>query len=197
MRPARFALRIAEDRRGNTVIEFAIVAPVMMALLMGLGDLMHQAYAQSILDGAVQKAARDSAIEGGADNTSTLDDKVKAIVGNIVKNGTWTSTRKSYSSFSLVKPEYFDDKNSDGIRQAGECYDDVNANDRYDTDPGRTGQGGAEDVTLYTMTVSYPHVFPVAKLVGLAGDASISSKTLLKNQPYKSQVVTTIKKVCV
>lgn len=64
---------IRSDRRGATVIEFAIVVPVLMVLLMGAFGLLHQIYAQSILDGALQKAARDSAIEGGAANAATFD----------------------------------------------------------------------------------------------------------------------------
>ena len=54
--------RLRTDCRGATIIEFAIVAPVMMFLLMGLGDLLYQLYLQSILDGALQKAGRDSTI---------------------------------------------------------------------------------------------------------------------------------------
>lgn len=188
--------RLRSDNRGATIVEFAIVAPVMLMVLMGLGDLMHQTYAQSILDGALQKAGRDSAIQGGGDNVAAIDAKVKAMVGNIIKDGTWTSTRKSYASFSRIGPEPFTDSNSNGVRDPGECYDDVNGNGVWDADPGRSGQGGAEDVTLYSVSVTYPRVFPVAGLLGGSSTQTISSKTILKNQPYASQTQVTVVTRC-
>lgn len=184
------------DLRGATIIEFAIIAPVMMIVLMGLGDLLYQAYLQSILDGAVQKAGRDSSLEASALNQTALDAKVEAMVKTIAKQATLTYNRRSYSTFALIKPEYFVDANSDGIHQATECFDDVNGNKQWDTDPGRASQGGANDVTRYTVTVNYPRVFPVAKLIGIAADGTLTSTTLLKNQPYKTQSVYTTLRIC-
>lgn len=189
-------IKLARDRRGVTIVEFAIVAPVMMITIMGLGDLLYQAYLQSILDGAMQKAGRDSALEANAANGNALDDKVEAMVQNIAKNATFVSERRSYSSFALVKPENFTDTNGNGLRDAGECYDDVNDNKTWDADPGKITQGGANDVTKYTMTVTYPRIFPVPKMFGWSQTNQLSATTLLKNQPYKTQSVPAVKQVC-
>ena len=187
---------LARDRRGATIIEFAIVAPVMLSLIMGLGDLMYQTYLQSILDGAVQKAGRDSSLEDSATSQTALDAKVEAMVKSIAKNATFTYNRRSYSTFALVKPEFFYDDNSDGVHQPTECFDDVNKNNQWDADPGRESQGGANDVTRYTVAVTYPRIFPVAKLIGFAASNTLTASTLLKNQPYKTQLAYTIPKVC-
>ena len=187
---------LARDTRGATIIEFAIVAPVMVLMTMGLGDLAYQVYAQSILNGAVQKAARDSAIQGGADNAAAIDGKVTAMVKTIAGNATVSFTRRSYSSFSMVKPEPFVDTNNNGVRDAGECYTDINGNNQWDADPGTAGQGGANDVTVYTATVVYPHVFPMAGLLGWSPNQTIAATTLLKNQPYASQTTVTPATVC-
>ena len=48
------------DRRGVTVIEFAIVAPVMCLFLVAAFDVAHQLYLTATLQGIVQKTARDS-----------------------------------------------------------------------------------------------------------------------------------------
>lgn len=194
MMSAQAALR--SDTRGATIVEFAIVAPVMILVLMGLGDVLHQAYVQAVLDGAIQKAGRDSAIEGGAENTTVIDNKVKTMVGTIIRNATWQSKRSYYSSFSAMKPEPFTDSNGNGRRDAKECYDDVNGNGLYDTDPARTGQGGAEDVTVYTMTVTYSRLFPIAKMVGAANTQTLSASTLLKNQPYRTQTQVAVQTRC-
>jgi len=184
-----FRRRIAADRRGATIIEFAMVIPVLMILLMGLFDLLHQIYAQSILDGALQKAARDSAIEGGAANADVFDKQVWNMVKTVAPGATYKATRKSYSTFQGLKPEDFTDKNGDRICNKGESFTDINGNGTWDADPGLTGQGGAEDVTQYTMTITYQRLFPVAGLMGLPPTMNIAATTLLKNQPYDSQRV--------
>lgn len=205
MRVRRVSL--AQDRRGAALIEFAIVTPVMLLAMMGLGDLLYQEYAQSILNGAIQKAARDSGIEGGSATTATIDAKVITLMTPIVKNlvnncspsgtaATWCSTRKAYDSFSEVAPEPFTDTNKNGVRDAGECFTDENGNGSWDADPGLTGQGGASAVTLYTMSLTYPRIFPVAGLFKWPATQTISATTLLKNQPYASQTVNTNVTIC-
>jgi Flp pilus assembly protein TadG len=191
-----FCRRLKRDRRGVTVIEFAIVAPVMCTLLMGLCDLMYQSYAQSILDGAMYKAGRDSALENNARTAADIDAKVIGMVSMLGPNMKFEPERRSYSSFLLVKPENFTDKNGNGVRDPGECFDDVNGNKQWDTDPGRQSQGGANDVTRYRMKVTYPRLFPVAGLIGLPPTQVITGETLLKNQPYKTQVVQPVESIC-
>lgn len=194
--------RLGRDRRGVTIIEFALVLPVMLLMMMGLGDLLYQEYAQSILSGAVQKAARDSGIEGGATTTAAIDGKVIDMVSIIVKNmtnsctptgtaATWCSTRKTYDSFSEVgTPEPFTDNDKNGVLDKGDCFTDQNGNGQYDLDPYVNGQGGASATTLYTMSITYPRIFPVAGLFKWPKTQTITATTLLKNQPYASQTNT-------
>ena len=190
------AFRVLRDPRGTTVIEFAMIAPVMLLMLMGLMELLYQVYVQPIFDGAMQKAGRDSSLESNVVAGGELDDKVEAMVRSIAKDATFTSERKSYSTFALVKPETFNDKNGNKQRDPGECFDDVNNNGVWDVDPGRQSQGGANDVTKYTMTVTYNHLFPIQKMLGWSDTVTLTSTTLLKNQPYKTQTVPTIPSVC-
>jgi Flp pilus assembly protein TadG len=179
--------RLRRDLRGVTVIEFAIVAPVMLLLIMGLGELMYTVYAKAILDGAIQKAARDSAIQGGGDRANDIDALVMQQVRAMAPNATHTSSRLSYNNFTSIKPERFTDSNSNNRYDAGECFDDINGNGTWDADPGMANQGGASDVTKYRITVTYPRPFPVAGLMGWADTNTITSETLLKNQPWATQ----------
>lgn len=188
--------RLGRDRRGTSVTEFGLLAPVMLALWMGLGDVLYQVYLQSVLNGAVAKAGRDSGLESGATNTATIDAKVQTSVKQVALNATFVSTRKSYDNFTEVAPEPFTDTNGNGVRDPGECFTDVNGNGTWDADPGTTGQGGADAVTLYTMTVTYPRLFPVAGFFGFSRNQTISASTLLKNQPYGPQSTTASATVC-
>ena len=193
---ARFISALRDDRRGAVLVEFAILAPVMLMMLMGMFDLLYQVYTQSILNGELQKAARDSGIEGGAASTSAIDAKVQAMVKKIAPNATFTSTRKSYDTFSEVAPEPFTDSNGNGVRDPGECFTDENGNGSWDQDPGAAGQGGASAVTVYTMTATYPRLFPIASLLGWPTTQTVSATTLLKNQPYATQTTTANVTVC-
>lgn len=188
--------RLSRDRRGTAIIEFAIVAPVMMLVIMGLCDISYRAYAQALLDGAVQKAGRDSAIQGGGEQTSVLDAKVIRVVGAIARYATFSSTRFSYRTFLRVGPEKFTDTNNNNVRDPGECFEDVNGNKAWDSEPGDNGQGGASDVTVYTMTMTYPRLFPITAQMRWDAKQTISARTLLKNQPYATQTVGTVEAVC-
>lgn len=196
---ARALRRLGRDRRGVTVVEFAFVAPIMIMLIMGMGELMYQPYVQSVLTGAVQKAGRDSAIEDSvlsAEVTTKIDKLVEDAVRNVAVDARFDPKRESYSSFGMIKPEYFYDTDKDNVYDTGECFDDVNGNKKWDVKPGRTGQGGADDVTIYTMTVTYPRLFPIAAMFGVPTEQTISATTILKNQPFDAQKTQSVTKVC-
>jgi len=163
---------------------------------MGLGELSYQAYVKAILTGAIQKAGRDSTIQGATARSAEIDEKVMGMVRTVAKNGTFSSTRKSYSQFGQVAPEPFNDGNGNGFRDVGECFSDVNANGTWDMDPGAAGQGGASDVTVYTVTVTYLRLFPVAQWFGGGRVQSLSATTILKNQPYAAQTTVIATNIC-
>ncbi|MEP9401563.1 TadE/TadG family type IV pilus assembly protein [Sphingomonas sp. VNH70] len=181
--------RLVRDRRGATLVEFALVSPVLFLLLIGLFDLGFQAYARNLLSGAVQAAARKATLEGNSSETTTaaLDAAIVEQMRLLGHDLRWNSTRKSYRKFGDIRAEPFDDANRNGVRDNGECYSDVNDNRRWDGDPGATGQGGANDITVYTITITYPRPFPLAGMIGIPADQSVTASTMLKNQPYGAQ----------
>lgn len=187
---------LASDRRGVTAIEFGIVAPVLCLMILGLSDLAYQSYTQSMLEGAVQKAARDSTLEGASTNIDAIDQSVKDAVHRVAPEATVTSIRKSYTTFSNIKPEKFTDTNKNGVRDTGECYDDVNGNGQWDSDPGKAGIGGADDIVVYQVTAVYPRIFPMASMLGWSSTQTLVAKTVLKNQPYSTQYLPTVVTRC-
>ncbi|HWU95355.1 MAG TPA: TadE/TadG family type IV pilus assembly protein [Sphingomonas sp.] len=196
-RPLKRIARLARDARGATVVEFAFVLPVMLVLMMGMCELGYQAYVQSVVTGAVQKAGRDSGIQGAT--ATSIDARVLSQIKSAAPSAAYASgypSRKSYTSFSAVAPEPFVDTNGNGTREAGECYTDINDNGQWDSDAGRAGQGGANDVTVYTAQVTYNRLFPVVKLLGWPGTATLSATTTLINQPYATQNIPTPKTIC-
>lgn len=59
-------LRLLRDRQGNTAIEFAFIAPVLAALMVGATDLAHIAFERSDMLGAT-RAGSQYFMAGGTD----------------------------------------------------------------------------------------------------------------------------------
>ncbi len=187
VRPDRLTppTHLIHDERGVTAVEFALVAPVLLLLLMGVYDLSYQLYVNSVLNGAIQHAGRNSTIEGAAGATTAIDNSIKNVVKQVVPGANFTFSRKSYSSFTNVgRPEDFVDVNTNGTCDSGESYTDTNLNLTWDADRGKSGQGGARDAVLYEVTVVYDRPFPMASLAGFTNTVTLKTETVLRNQPY-------------
>jgi Flp pilus assembly protein TadG len=180
---------LLRDTGGVTAVEFALIAPALFIVLFGLFDLGYNMYTAEMLNGAIQKAARDSTIQGAGDNSATLDAIVTRAVKAVAPSASLTFSRKSYSNFTGVgRPEDWDDVNANGICDAGETFEDANHNGTWDRDVGQTGFGSARDAVLYTVTVTYARAFPLAAFIpGQTRTLTMSSTTVLRNQPYGQQ----------
>lgn len=183
---------LLRDERGATIVEFALIAPVLLLTVLGIFDLGHNMYTTSMLQGAIQQAARNSTIEGSASRTDALDGIVTEAVHAISPDATLQFQRAAYASFSDVsRPEDYTDVDNDGACNNGEPFEDVNGNGAWDADRGVAGQGGARDAVLYSVTISYPRLFPVARFIpGQSDNFTMVAKTVLRNQPYGVQAST-------
>lgn len=186
-RLTNLARRLRGHQRGTAITEFALTAPLFLLLLMGIFDYSWQFYARQVLQGAVAKAARDSTLEGNAANQAVLDEKVRTAVKNVFGKATVTFTRQTYDSFDAVgKPEPFKDKNGNNQYDAGECFEDINANGSWDADRGRAGNGGADDIVLYTASMEFNRILPVWSMLGQPQKTILKQSTVLRNQPYNA-----------
>lgn len=200
----RLPRTLAGDRRGATIVEFAIVAPVLGMLLLGAFDVAHTLYMRAALQGVVQKAARDLTLESGlvATTQNTIDNKVKAQIKQLANNGTVTITRQYYRSYEHAAASRFEpwtDTNNNGTCDGpqgstpGEPYEDTNNNGRWDGTGGNLSQGGAKDAVLYTASITYPRFFPMYNLIGGSRTTKVTASTILRNQPYGDQAVSTVR----
>lgn len=190
--------RVITDENGATLTEFGLVAPILFMMLMGIFDMAHGVYTTALVNGAMQSAARNLTIEGATLRESAIDQQVLAQVRAVVPtNATVTLTKQTYAEFNDVgRPEDFTDTNNDGICNNGEPYVDVNGNNQWDADRGKAGLGGARDVMLYTVTATYPRLFPIYKFIGMPKNATISGSTVLRNQPFDEQKRNTTTRNC-
>ena len=186
--PMHLLRRLAAAEGGAALVEFALLSPVLLMLLMGIFDMGYNIYASVLLNGSIQEAARNSTLESASAKADAIDKIVTDAVRGISPDAVITFQRKSYTSFSDVsEPEDFTDVNGDGMCDDGEPFEDVNANGTWDADRGIDGMGGARDAVLYTVTVRYPRAFPIANLIGLPPYFETRAQTVLRNQPFGLQ----------
>lgn len=175
---------LRRDAKGATIVEFALIVPVMSVLLLGTLDLGYRSYVNSVMQGALHEAARMGTV--GGIPTSAIETRVRDRLHAFSRNATINVTTRSYYDFTGVKtPETItQDTAPVGSYNAGDCFQDYNGNGVYDLDRGRTGMGGAEDVVHFEVTMTYPHIVPVGKLLGWTGNVTVTQNTVLRNQPY-------------
>lgn len=178
--------RLRSDNSGVTAVEFGLISPALMVMVLGIFDLGYNMYTNEMLHGAIQRAARNSTIEGAETKQAAIDAIVTGEVKAVAANATITFDRKSYASFSRVgRPEDYTDSNANNTCDNGEPYEDANDNGVWDIDPGTAGFGGARDAVLYTVTVKYPRLVPIAAwLPGMNKEFTLKTSTVLRNQPY-------------
>jgi Flp pilus assembly protein TadG len=184
MRRPAFLRRLARDRRGVTIIEFAMVVPVLLLVLLGFFDLGYRSYASSVLQGALHDAARMATV--GGYSMTQIDARVKTRLSNFATRSTVTTAASSYYEFSgVAQPEKIvGDTAPLNAYNVGDCFEDANGNNTYDTDRGRSGTGNSDDIVRYSVTISFPRILPMGSLMGWGNTQTLTSDTVLRNQPY-------------
>ena len=177
---------IGRDQRGAAVVEFALIAPTTILLLMGLFELGHTMYVQSVVNGAIQEAGRDSTIEGA--DLRSLEAQVRKRVGTITPNAEISFKRAFHSNYALIdRLEPFTDVDGDGRCNNGDPFEDLNGNGIRDRARGIDGQGDARDVVVFEVNVLYDRLFPMPSLSGWSPKNTVQGRTFLRNQPFQQQ----------
>ncbi len=189
----RLLKRLRKDKRGITILEFALISPLFMMILMGILELGYMTYFRSLMNGVMEDAARRSAV-GGVTSSQT-DTFIRSHIAVLMPAGKRDDTqalqieKKSFNNFSNVnQPERItSDTIPVGSYNSTDCYEDANLNGHYDVAGGASGVGGADDIVFYTVTAQFPHLFPVANLFDTDPNLSIEVNTIIRNQPFSQQ----------
>jgi Flp pilus assembly protein TadG len=187
----RFLRRLRHDRRGATLVEFALVVGPFLVLLMGLIDIGYREYVGTVLHGTLNEAARRVTI--GSVNINDIDAFVK---GRLKRFSTDVVIEKSsYTRFGQVnRPEKITtDSTPLGSYNSGDCFEDTNRNGAWDSSgSGVGGTGNSDDIVYYTATVTIAAVVPVTRMLGWGNTETVTSTMAMRNQPFASQPQTPI-----
>jgi Flp pilus assembly pilin Flp len=196
LRPG-FLRKMRRDQRGASAVEFALTAPILFLVISGTLDMAQGYYVNTVLQGSLNAAGRNSSLQSAGTEAATLDAAVSKMIKYAMPKASVTFTRKSYSQFSSVgKPEDFTDTIDNDTYDPSECFVDMNGNETWDADMGSTGLGGANDVQVYKVSVSYKPMFGFGSYLGLPTNQKIQGTTILRNQPYSTQSMRTGVSIC-
>ena len=179
--------KLGHDQRGVNIVEFGFIAAPLIMVLLVIVDFGYRLYLEVVVEGTLNKAARKATI--GGVSTTDIDTFVKSQLTSFSKNAQIQIDKKSYFDFSGVNMrEKFDgDVNGNGIVDSGDCFEDDNGNGTLDTDQGKSGLGGSDDVIYYKLTVTFPRLVPLGKFLGFSSIETVTANTVLRNQPFGSQ----------
>lgn len=185
---------LASDLRGAALMEFALIAPAFLTLLMGGLDTGYTVYLNTIAAGTIESTARASSLAGATESQFNRD--IRSAVAKILPVDVdpvtaITITQKNYKSFSRIgEPEKLTtDKNGNGLLDSGDCWLDEDGDGEFGTNNGAAGIGGPDDAVYHIVQVTVPRLFPVHELLGLPENTVVTVKTLVINQPYGAQPV--------
>jgi Flp pilus assembly protein TadG len=167
--------RLAEDRKGATAIEFALISIPMMMLMLGVIELGLILLVSVTLETATEFTARD--IRTGVFQMSGANSK-NDYKAKVCRNMSWLSgmcTTKLY-----VETQTFDTFNSAGASAPAEPSA---------FDPTKTcwSPGNPEDIVLVRTYFEWPIITPLLKPVFTdygSGARLLSSARLFRNEPF-------------
>lgn len=181
---------ISSDRRGTTIVEFAVILPAMLTLICGTIELGHMIFARQVLEGAVVEAARKATASlevSESQRTTIMRDSIKQQMANFpTAPGQQINIATTvYADFSSAYPETYTDSNKNGMYDSGEAYIDRNKNGHWDNATPKTGTlGGPGDVVSYTVTFPKRVLFGyVGRFIGAAnGIIPLKATTVVRNE---------------
>ncbi len=196
---------LAADRSGLAAVEFAILAPFVVALAtVGFAGVSLHAGAVSLEMGAAA-AARLSIIGDIPAGVGRAAEIRRVVTEHVCPPGGgfcyWSSDWQAESDDGVLsplriemrayvdprnigRPEPFTDKSPfNAVYDAGELFTDVNGNGVWDADMGRAAPGGSGDHVVFRLTMAQAVRHPL--LIPVFGERLLhQAQIVVRNEPF-------------
>ncbi|NBO18658.1 MAG: pilus assembly protein [Proteobacteria bacterium] len=180
--------RFIRQQEGATIIEFAVVAPVLFLMLAGIIELGLILFTTSALEGATNVGARigkTGFTSGGLSREDYIRSEIVRLTGGFLNTSQLNISILSYSSFSNIgQPEPCLSPTTPpcpGV--SGVNFVDINGNNQWDADQGSASAGGSGSVVLYRVTYPWRLFTPImASILGSGGIYTITATSAVRNE---------------
>ncbi len=178
------------SRTGSTALEFALILPVMIAVVFGILDFALVFFVDVLLENGVRQAARFG-LTGQGDTLAAREDALIAIVvdsgfGFIEASRTFVTTRvfDTFADIGVGEP-FADTSPFNGVYDLGESFSDLNGNGVWDGIPGTPGAGGPDQIVAYTVTTTWAPLTPfIEPFAGEDGTFALHAAIAIRNEPF-------------
>ncbi len=180
---------LAKKDDGSTVVEFALVAPILAMFLVAIVEFGMIMFSSILMESGLRDASRFGITGRELTGQTRLESIVQIIsdrtIGLIDMNAA-TVDVMVYPSFSDVGTgEDYVDGNANGTYDAGETYTDSNGNGAWDSDIGVAGAGDTGDIVLYRISYDWPLLTPFAShFMGDSGAFTLQASIAVRNEPW-------------
>lgn len=184
-------LPFIKDRSGATIIEFAIVAPMLFLLLAGIIEIGLILFTFAAMEGATNIGSRTGKTgfsQGSASRESFIRNEIQRLTGGFLDPSKLSISVLSYSSYSNIgKPEpCLQPLEPPCPGTSGVNYVDINGNGQWDADQGRSTAGGSGSIVLYRVHYPWTMFTPImASLIGTGGQYDITATAAVRNEQFQ------------
>jgi Flp pilus assembly protein TadG len=181
--------RFRKNADGVTAVEFALVAPILLLLIIGILEIGLIVTAQAMLNNATFMGSRTGKTgykESGQTQAQTISSAIKKAASSYLDPAKISLSSVAYPDYGTIGvAETFTDTNKNGKWDSGEAFVDKNGNGKYDDGKGSAGTGGSSEIVVYTATYNWTLRTPMmSRLIGTGGVLPLSAKAVVKNEPY-------------
>lgn len=188
--------KLRRDPSGAVLVEFAILIVPLLMVVLGFCELGYRGYVRSTLQGSLNDISRTATVENpNLAGSGSLEDRIKKQVrdkmGLLSDDATYDFKINNFRNFGSVgtAESLVTDVNGNGKYDPGDCWEDSNPNKSFDLSAGQSGVGGADDVVVYDVTMTVPHLFPVMGLFNVDDHFDAKATAMIRTQPYANQRV--------
>ena len=176
--------------RGAMALEYVLATPLFLSITATVFEFSYDAYLRTQIEGIISQGARDITLESAssADARAELDAQIGDEIRQLAPQAVVNFQLESFRSYARARDpaEPFIDANNNGRCDHGESYEDTNGDGSYSLNSAINGLGGADDVAVYTITVSYQRLLGAFGIMGLQPQGQLSATRMFRIQPYSA-----------
>lgn len=181
---------LLRNEEGVTAIEFALISPVFMLMILGIIEFSLIMFTAAVMEGATNNTSRlgkTGYVPDGITRQQAIINNVNSKTHGLLDSSHITLTTEVYSNFTDVgQPEpCISPVTAPCPGTVGVNFVDVNGNGTWDADMGAAGLGNPGDVVVYTVSYPWPIMTPMMRVI-LGPTYTIRTRTVVRNEPYNT-----------
>jgi hypothetical protein len=183
-------------REGASLVEFALVLPLVLLFLVGMFEVAWLMYIESAMEGALRESARYGITGRGGDDAAREAEilaRIEEYTFGSIQIDPSNIEKRVYQSFNDVGlPEPWTDMPGypnpgdppNGVYDPGEPFTEMTGDSpaSWDDDRGTVGVGASGEVVQYRLTYQWQPLTGVVQ--AFVGGINLEATTVVRNEPY-------------